>query len=56
MDKCQTTAKCTVNKAKIHNCAESATIHTGGKSEQYMLVYIHRVPGRRHTNHVAVVA
>lgn len=31
MDRCQTTVKCTVNKAKIHNSVQNQLPHNGGK-------------------------
>lgn len=40
MDRGQTTEKCTVNKAKIRNSVESATIYTGRKSKGDMFAYV----------------
>lgn len=58
MDKCQTTVKCTVNKAKIHNSVQIQLPFILGKKVRdiYMLVYVYTVSGRRHTNRVAVIA
>lgn len=52
MDRCQTTLKCTVNKANIHNRAQSQLLFILG--EKWGL-YVDSLE-RRPTNHVAVVA